>query len=164
MRDWVPVLYGKLDRAVVRLANRGRLLRLRLQGAHLGKGVRAFGAFQLVGDARNLTIGAGSTINPGVLFNLRAPIEIGRNVHLSAATQLHTARLRIPVSDGIHDAAPITIGDHVWLGAGVVVGAGVSIGEGSVVGANSVVLRNVARDTLCAGAPAKILRTLGEKG
>jgi acetyltransferase-like isoleucine patch superfamily enzyme len=162
MRDWGTALYGKLDRAVVRMANRSRLLRLRLQGAHLGEGVRAFGAFQLVGDARNLTIGAGSTINPGVLFNLRAPIKIGRNVHLSAASQLHTARLRIPVSDGIHDAAPITIGDHVWLGAGVVVGAGVSIGEGAVVGANSVVLRDVERETLCAGAPARIVRRLGE--
>jgi acetyltransferase-like isoleucine patch superfamily enzyme len=161
MLDWVTTLYGKLDRALVRMVNRGRLLRLRLQGAHLGEGVRAFGAFQLVGDARNLTIGAGSTINPGVLFNLRAPIEIGRNVHLSAATQLHTARLRIPVADGIHDAAPITIGDHVWLGAGVVVGAGVSIGEGAVVGANSVVLRDVDRETLCAGAPARIVRRLG---
>ncbi len=40
-------------------------------------------------------------------------------------------------------AAPITIGDNVWLGAGVIVCPGVTIGTNAVVGAGSVVTRDV---------------------
>ncbi|CAM4404970.1 sugar O-acetyltransferase [Pseudoalteromonas ostreae] len=51
-------------------------------------------------------------------------------------------------------AAPITIGNNVWIGAGVIVLAGVSIGDNTVVGAGSVVTKNVAANTVVAGNPA----------
>ena len=57
-------------------------------------------------------------------------------------------------------AAPITIGNNVWVGAGVIILAGVSIGENSIVGAGAVVTKNVMPNTVVAGNPAREIRTL----
>src|SRR5699024_584154 len=57
-------------------------------------------------------------------------------------------------------AAPITIGDNVWLGGGVTVLPGVSIGDGSVIGASAVVTRDVPAHTVAVGSPARVLREL----
>lgn len=55
----------------------------------------------------------------------------------------------------------VTIGARCWLGDNVVVLGGVEIGEGSVIAANSVVTRSIAPYSLAAGAPARLLRSLG---
>lgn len=57
-------------------------------------------------------------------------------------------------------AAPITIGDNVWLGARVIVMPGVTVGRDSVVGAGSVVTHDVPPRTLVAGVPARVVREL----
>jgi acetyltransferase-like isoleucine patch superfamily enzyme len=53
----------------------------------------------------------------------------------------------------------IRIGDNVWLGDNVVVLSGVSIGDGCVVGANSVVRTDLPAAAVCAGIPARVIRT-----
>ncbi|MGY1607517.1 MULTISPECIES: DapH/DapD/GlmU-related protein [unclassified Geodermatophilus] len=60
-------------------------------------------------------------------------------------------------------AAPITIGDDVWLGGGAIVLPGVTIGENTVVGAGSVVTRDLPADVVAVGNPARVVRTL-ERG
>jgi maltose O-acetyltransferase len=57
-------------------------------------------------------------------------------------------------------AAPITIGDGVWIASRVTVLPGVTIGDGAVVAAGAVVTRDVAPDTLVGGVPAKLVRDL----
>jgi len=54
----------------------------------------------------------------------------------------------------------IIIEDGVWLGAGVIVLAGVKIGEGTVVGAGAVVIGNLPPRSVCAGVPARVIKTL----
>jgi acetyltransferase-like isoleucine patch superfamily enzyme len=74
------------------------------------------------------------------------PVTIGNDVSMGPRAQI--LALLHPVGD--HElrradwefAAPITIGDNVWLG-GVVVCAGATIGENSVIGAGSVVTRDI---------------------
>jgi acetyltransferase-like isoleucine patch superfamily enzyme len=56
-----------------------------------------------------------------------------------------------------HTAAPITIGDDVWIGCGAVILKGVNIGSGAVVAANSVVTKNVPAMAVVAGLPARVL-------
>jgi maltose O-acetyltransferase len=57
-------------------------------------------------------------------------------------------------------AAPITIGDNVWLGGGVIVCPGVTIGADTVVGAGSVVTRDLPARVFAAGNPCRVIRQL----
>ena len=54
--------------------------------------------------------------------------------------------------------APITVGDDVWLGAGVTVTKGVTIGSGAIVAAGSVVTKDIPPNTVYGGSPAKFIR------
>ena len=57
-------------------------------------------------------------------------------------------------------ARPITIGDQVWLGAGVIVNPGVTIGDRAVIASGSVVTRDIPADSLAAGVPAVVKKRL----
>lgn len=57
-------------------------------------------------------------------------------------------------------AAPITIGDDVWIGAGAMIMPGVTIGSRCVIGAGSIVKNDVADNSVVAGTPAKVIRSL----
>ena len=52
----------------------------------------------------------------------------------------------------------VVIGNGAWLGANVIVLPGVTVGEGCVVGAGSVVTSDLPAYTICAGAPARVLK------
>lgn len=54
----------------------------------------------------------------------------------------------------------VTIGQNVWVGAGVVVLPGVNIGDNSVIAAGAVVSKNVPSGELWAGVPASCIRVL----
>lgn len=56
--------------------------------------------------------------------------------------------------------APVRIGANVWLGSRVAVLKGVEIGENSVVGAMSVVTHSIPANSIAAGIPARVLRSL----
>lgn len=51
--------------------------------------------------------------------------------------------------------APVTIGNHVWIGFNVCVLKGVTIGDGAIIGAGSVVTKDVPAGATFAGNPAK---------
>lgn len=58
---------------------------------------------------------------------------------------------------------PITVGNNVWLGAGVLVCPGVTIGDNCVIGAGSVVVKDIPANTVAAGNPCKVIRHVNEK-
>ncbi|MGV0750886.1 sugar O-acetyltransferase [Mycolicibacter heraklionensis] len=112
-----------------------------------------------------ISIGANCFVNYDAVFLDCAPITIGNHVSIGPRAQLLTALH--PVDDvdarraGWESAAPITLGDNVWLAAGVIVCPGVSIGADTVVGAGSVVTRDLPAGVLAAGNPCRILRPIG---
>ena len=57
-------------------------------------------------------------------------------------------------------AAPITIGDDVWIGGGAIVCPGVSIGNNAVIGAGSVVTKDIPANVVAAGNPARVIGAL----
>lgn len=61
--------------------------------------------------------------------------------------------------DGVR-TAPVRIEDDVLIGANSIVLKGVTIGARSVIGAGSVVTKSVPAGTVCAGNPARVLRSL----
>ena len=64
--------------------------------------------------------------------------------------------------DGWESAAPISIGDNVWLGAGAIVCPDVSIGADTVVGAGAVVVGDLPAGVVAVGVPAKPVREITE--
>jgi UDP-2-acetamido-3-amino-2,3-dideoxy-glucuronate N-acetyltransferase len=58
------------------------------------------------------------------------------------------------------DLLQTVVEDGASLGSGAVVLGGVRIGEGAIVGAGAVVTRDVERDAVVAGVPARLLRRL----
>ena len=59
--------------------------------------------------------------------------------------------------------APIHIGRHVWIGANATVLPGVTIGEGAIVAAGAVVTKDVPKNTMVGGVPARVIRTIDEE-
>ncbi len=55
---------------------------------------------------------------------------------------------------------PITIKNDVWIAAGATILRGVTIGAGSIVAAGSVVTKDVPPDSVVAGNPAQLVKTL----
>jgi Acetyltransferase (isoleucine patch superfamily) len=55
---------------------------------------------------------------------------------------------------------PIVIKRNAWIGAGAIILPGVTIGENAVVAAGAVVHKDVAANTVVAGVPAKVIKTL----
>lgn len=55
---------------------------------------------------------------------------------------------------------PIAIRRNAWIGAGATILPGVTVGENAVVAAGAVVSRDVPPNTVVAGVPAKVVKTL----
>jgi len=111
----------------------------------------------------HLTIGDRTFVNFGLVALDVAPITVGADCQLGPNVQLLTpihpldADLR---RDKWEQAAPITLGDNVWLGGGVVILPGVTVGHDTVVGAGAVVSRDLPAGVLAVGTPARVLRRL----
>ncbi len=54
-------------------------------------------------------------------------------------------------------AAPITIGDHVWIGGGAIICPGVTIGDNTTISAGSVVTKNIPANVVAVGNPCRVL-------
>lgn len=55
---------------------------------------------------------------------------------------------------------PVVIKRNAWIGAGATILPGVTVGENSIVAAGAVVSRDVPPNTVVAGIPAKVVKTL----
>jgi acetyltransferase-like isoleucine patch superfamily enzyme len=55
---------------------------------------------------------------------------------------------------------PIVIKRNAWIGAGATILPGVTVGENAVVAAGAVVNKDVPDNTVVAGVPAKVIKTL----
>jgi acetyltransferase-like isoleucine patch superfamily enzyme len=62
-----------------------------------------------------------------------------------------------PVLEQSRTSAGVTIGDGVWMGAGVKILDGVSIGDGAVIGAGAVVRDDVPASAIAVGMPARVV-------
>jgi maltose O-acetyltransferase len=110
-----------------------------------------------------ISIGAGTFVNFGCVMLDGAPIRIGADCQLAPRVQLVTATHPTepgPRRDGWELARAITLGDNVWLGAGVIVCPGVTIGDDTVVGAGAVVTRDLPAGVVAVGVPARVTRSV----
>ncbi|WP_205957610.1 sugar O-acetyltransferase [Pantoea stewartii] len=114
----------------------------------------------------NIEIGDNFYANVNFTVLDGAKVTIGDNVFIAPNVGIYTAGHPLDAgrrNKGLEYAHPVTIGNNVWIGAGVSVLPGVTIGSDSVIGAGAVVLRNVPEGVLVAGNPARVVREITEE-
>lgn len=128
----------------------------------VGEGAEVLAPFQC-DYGWQITIGARTFINYGLVVLDAAEVSIGDDVQIGPAVQLITALHPLepgPRREGIETAAPVRIENGAWLAAGVIVLPGVTVGADAVIGAGSVVTRDMPAGHLCFGNPCRAIRPI----
>ena len=106
-----------------------------------------------------------TNINCHINASVGGEIKIGNDVMLGPNVVLRTANHNFnlkskPINKQGHNYADITIANNVWIGANVVILSGVKIGEGAVIAAGAVVNKDVAKNTIVGGVPAREIKKI----
>lgn len=93
-------------------------------------------------------------------------ITLGKNVHITNGCKFithdgGTLILRQYVPD-LEITKPIVVGDNVYFGNNVLVLPGVTIGSNVVIGAGAVVTKDIPDNSVAAGVPARVIKTMDE--
>lgn len=116
-----------------------------------------------IGEQAIILMGAvvnvGAIIGSNTMIDMNAVIGsgaiIGESCHIGAGAVI--SGMMEPQSP-----IPVTIKDHVLIGANATILEGVTVHEYAVVAAGSVVLKDVAAHTIVGGVPAKFLKYRSE--
>ncbi len=113
----------------------------------------------------NIELGENFYSNHNLVILDGAKVKFGDNVFVAPNCGFHTAGHPIDFERrnlGLEYAYPITVGDNVWIGAGVQVMPGVTIGSNVVIGGGSVVVKDIPSDSVAVGNPCKVIRAITE--
>lgn len=108
-----------------------------------------------VGD--HLIINYGCTILDVAEVTMGDWVMIGPHVLISTVNHPLSPRGR---RNRLGNAAPVRIGDDVWVGGHATILPGVTIGDGAVVAAGAVVTKDVPPYTVVAGVPARVVKQI----
>ncbi|KQC29347.1 NeuD/PglB/VioB family sugar acetyltransferase [Flagellimonas eckloniae] len=108
----------------------------------------------------SVKIGRGISLMPGVIVMPHSIIEDYVIISIGSKVAHHTKLKKgCFLSMGVAIGANITMEDRSFVGVGASVMTGVkSIGEDALVGAGAVVIRDVEKNHIVAGVPAKTIR------
>ena len=112
----------------------------------------------------NTRVGRNVFVNQNCTFYDLGGIDIGDDVMIGPNVSLITSSHPIEPAQRRNGviASPIVIEKNVWIAAGVTIIGGVTVGENAVVAAGSVVTRDVPPNTLVAGNPARVIRSIAD--
>ncbi|MBW4651430.1 MAG: sugar O-acetyltransferase [Kastovskya adunca ATA6-11-RM4] len=109
----------------------------------------------------NIYVGDDVFINCGCVILDCTSVRIGNKVLVGPSVQLYTASHPIDPEmrlAGLESAAPITIGNNVWIGGGAIICPGVTIGDNTTIGAGSVVTKDLPARVVAVGNPCRVIR------
>jgi maltose O-acetyltransferase len=90
-------------------------------------------------------------------------VHLGDNLLLAPNVQIYAAyhptdpTVRLT---GQELAAPVKIGNNVWVGGGAIICPGVTIGDNTTIGAGSVVTKDIPANVIAAGNPCRVIRSV----
>ena len=131
-------------------------------------GKSSFGFSSRHVDSPVLTIGNGTFLGHNCSINVGKSVTIGSHVLIAGGVRIsdfdghpvdHVDRrkgLTTP-SDAVEG---VIIGDDVWIGHGAIILKGVRVGDRAIIGARSVVTKDVDSDTIVAGNPSRVVKSL----
>lgn len=111
----------------------------------------------------NIEIGENFFANMNFIVLDGAKVTIGSNVFIAPGVGIYTSGHPFDVEQrisGLEYAYPVTIGDNVWIGAGVHILPGVTIGDNTVIGAGSVVSKDIPSNVLAVGNPCRVIKEI----
>lgn len=138
-----------------------------------------------IGERGRLNLGEMNTIYPGATIRIdQGWMETGREVSFGSGCHIYEPRAGLSIGDhsmigggvlicGVNhgyaergvpmrqqpvEAAPIVIGQDVWIGMGAIILPGVTLGDGSIVGAGAVVTSDVPPGAVVSGVPARFVK------
>ena len=114
----------------------------------------------------NIELGENFYANHNLVILDGAKVTFGDNVFIGPDCGFHTAGHPIDFerrNRGLEYAYSITVGDNVWIGAGVQVMPGVTIGSNVVIGGGSVVVKDIPSNCVAVGNPCKVIRAITEE-
>lgn len=104
----------------------------------------------------SLEIGSGTVVNRNAQIICQDSITIGDGCLISRDVVIrdNDGGHKINV-DGYQTAAPVTIGNHVWIGQGAMILKGARIGDGAIIGAGAIVTGRVKANALVMADPSR---------
>lgn len=111
-----------------------------------------------------IEIGENVFLGPYTVIYGHGGVKIGKDtliaMHCRIVSSNHTIPNRnVSIRSCSDILLPVTIGEDVWLGAGVTILGGVTVGKGCVVGAGAVVTKDLPPYSVAMGVPAQVVRT-----
>jgi acetyltransferase-like isoleucine patch superfamily enzyme len=133
-------------------------------------GRSCFYFMRMTGDQPVIAIGNHVFIGNGCTLSAARRITIGDHCLISAGVRIHdndghpldAVRRVAGEMIGPDEARPVTIEEGAWIGAEAAILKGVTIGRNAVVGTGAVVTHDVPANSVAAGNPAQLVRTIQE--
>jgi acetyltransferase-like isoleucine patch superfamily enzyme len=152
-----------LNRLTFNNADEIRALFSQLIGKKVDESFSLIPPFYTVGGTE-IRIGQNVFVNQNCTFYDLGGLDIADDVMIGPNVSIITTGH--PLNPSQRRAAtigrPIVIERNVWIAAGATIIGGVTVGENSVVAAGSVVTKDVPPNTLAAGNPARVIRSIGD--
>lgn len=100
----------------------------------------------------------GGFINENVQITVGDTIEIGYGFTCGRDVVIRSYDGHTIEEPGYNISEPIIIGNHVWIGQGATILKGVTIGDGAIIAAGAIVTKDVPKNCIAGGIPARVLR------